>query len=191
MHMDRDDLQAQLLHTAELLEQFRRLAEQASQSQRHSAQELHRLTDAAPQILRGAANENFALLASQLQRDLGANLERIVEATRRKLLETGQQMTQTAHQSQQAADRLHRVVRGVWMAAACSVVMLATCLGSGIWLSSHYYEEVRRHQISAELLKAYNAADVTLCAGKLCANVDARAEGFGDQRQYRPVHARP
>lgn len=61
----------------------------------------------------------------------------------------------------------------------------------GGWLSKHYYEEIRRNQLSADLLKAYNAADVTLCEGRLCANVDVKSEKFGDKAQYRPVRDRP
>ena len=53
------------------------------------------------------------------------------------------------------------------------------------------YDEVRRYQLSAELLKAYDAADVTLCDGKLCANVDPKGAKSGDEGQYRPVRNRP
>lgn len=67
---------------------------------------------------------------------------------------------------------------------------MLVALGAGAWLSNHYYDEIRRNQISVELLRAYDAADVTLCGGKLCANVDMSAKGVGNKRQYKPVRAR-
>ena len=42
-----------------------------------------------------------------------------------------------------------------------------------------------------QLLKAYDAADVTLCDGRLCANIDPKGEAFGEEDQYRPVRDRP
>ena len=78
----------------------------------------------------------------------------------------------------------------VEVVGVCLASLVLIVLGGG-WLSRHYYDEIRRYQLSAELLKAYDAADVTLCNGKLCANVDPKAAKSGDKGQYRPVRDRP
>jgi antitoxin (DNA-binding transcriptional repressor) of toxin-antitoxin stability system len=55
----------------------------------------------------------------------------------------------------------------------------------------HYASVIRDNQLSAELLRAYNGADVTLCDhGRLCANVDIRARRYGERGQYLPVAPR-
>jgi hypothetical protein len=88
-----------------------------------------------------------------------------------------------------AMQTLHRHL--IWKVSAIALGSLALVLLGGGWLSKHYYDEVRRYQISAELLKAYDAADVTLCGDKPCANLDAKGEKFGDTGQYRLVRDRP
>jgi hypothetical protein len=76
-------------------------------------------------------------------------------------------------------------------AAVALALALALLLVGGAWLSLHYTRVIRDNQLSAELLKAYNGADVILCGnGKLCANVDTRGARYGDNRQYLPVRSR-
>jgi hypothetical protein len=60
----------------------------------------------------------------------------------------------------------------------------------GIWLASHYYNVIRENQIDAALMQAYNRADVSLCQGRLCANVDAKGARYGDDKQYLIVKPR-
>jgi len=72
-------------------------------------------------------------------------------------------------------------------AAFGSVLLLL--LGGG-WLLWQYRADIDHNRISAELLRAYNQADVTLCDGRLCANVDEKGKAYGDQKQYRPIQAR-
>ncbi|OWF62164.1 relaxation protein, partial [Xanthomonas vasicola pv. vasculorum] len=50
--------------------------------------------------------------------------------------------------------------------------------------------QIKDNQLRAELLRAYNAADVTLCNGQLCANVETKGRSYGDRRQYRQVKPR-
>jgi len=51
-------------------------------------------------------------------------------------------------------------------------------------------DEVRRNAIETALPRAYNQADVTLCGGRLCANIDESAQRFGDRKQYPRVKPR-
>nr|MDO6953614.1 relaxation protein [Xanthomonas vasicola] len=57
-------------------------------------------------------------------------------------------------------------------------------------LLAHYRQQIKDNQLRAELLRAYNAADVTLCNGQLCANVETKGAAYGDRRQYRQVKPR-
>lgn len=87
-----------------------------------------------------------------------------------------------------AARALYRHL--LWKVVGVCLASLALVVLGGGWLSRHYYEEIRRHQVSAQLLQAYDAADVTLCDGRLCANIDPKGDRFGEDDQYRPVRDR-
>lgn len=188
--MDMEKLQTLLLQTAEVLEQFRRQSEQASQRHHQSAAQLQQLTEAAPTILRQAAEGSFSVLSGQIRQEVGTGLDQAAEAARHAIRDGEHHLAQATRQSQQMAQQLQRVSRGLWLSTACSIALMAMAWAAGAWLSRHYYSEIRRHQVSAELLRAYDAADVTLCEGRLCANVDVSAKGVGSQRQYKPVHDR-
>jgi hypothetical protein len=69
----------------------------------------------------------------------------------------------------------------IWKVSAVVLAALALVLGGAIWLSVHYAEVIGDNQISADLLKAYNQADVTLCGDRLCAKVG---------KKYVPVELR-
>jgi hypothetical protein len=62
-----------------------------------------------------------------------------------------------------------------------ALVTLALLLGGAIWLSMYYADIICGNQISADLLKAYNQADVMLCDGRLCAKIG---------KKYLPVAPR-
>lgn len=188
--MDMEKLQTLLLQTAEVLEQFRRQSEQASQRHHQSGQQLQQLADTVPTILRNAADGSFSALAAQIRQEIGRGLGQTVDGVQQAMQEAGQQLSRSSDQSRLAAGQLDRVSRALWLSTACSIVLLMVAAGAGAWLSSHYYDEIRRNQISADLLRAYDAADVTLCDGALCANVDVSARGVGSEQQYRPVRPR-
>ena len=188
--MDMEKLQTLLLQTADVLEHFRRQSEQASHRHQLSAQQLHDVADTVPRLLRDAADGSFSTLSTQIRHEVGKGFEQAADTVQRTMRDAGQQMTRDTEQSRQVAEQLQRVSRALWISTACSITLLLTAVGAGAWLSGHYYDEIRRSQISAELLRAYDAADVTLCDGKLCANVDAGAKGVGDERQYKPVRSR-
>jgi hypothetical protein len=51
--------------------------------------------------------------------------------------------------------------------------------------------EYQRYDNAAKITRAFYASDATLCADRLCVNVDSNARRQGDKRQYRPVRPRP
>jgi type II secretory pathway component PulL len=77
-----------------------------------------------------------------------------------------------------------------WLMAVPAIVLAGCALavaGTLAW-TGQARREAERYRIEADLLRAYNAADVTLCGGRLCARIDAA--GRVDRRGYRPVAPR-
>ena len=55
----------------------------------------------------------------------------------------------------------------------------------------HYTKVIEDNQITADLMRAFNRADVVLCEkNQLCANVDTKGKRYGDHKQYFPVPGR-
>lgn len=91
-----------------------------------------------------------------------------------------------------SADSLRRE-RRLWGWAAPLALLAGSLLavGGAAYAVDQARAQVERHRIEAALLRAYNAADVTLCGERLCANVDPAAPGAGAAGRYRMVRARP
>ncbi len=86
-------------------------------------------------------------------------------------------------------EQLHRWA--IWKLAGVVGVSMALLLAGGVWLGMHYMHVIRENQLNARLLKAYNAADVTLCeSDQLCARVEPKAPRYGDHQQYQLVAPR-
>lgn len=73
-----------------------------------------------------------------------------------------------------------------WLVAGVlATMLLVVLLGGGLlW---HYRGVVADNQVEAELMRAINQADVSLCEGRLCARVDRTDKRFGD---YVPISSR-
>ncbi|MDQ1093913.1 hypothetical protein QE400_003326 [Xanthomonas sacchari] len=65
----------------------------------------------------------------------------------------------------------------------------ATVVAGGGWLQQ-YRHDIRDDPLRAERLRADTPADVTLCQGHLCANVEPSGPADGDRRQYRLLRPR-
>lgn len=153
--------------------------------------DLQQLAHQLPATVRAAADAEIQRLPVAVIERIGAGLEQPVTDYQRRLQEDSRQLRQAAHTLSDRIQRMQALHRHlIWKIAGIALGSLALVLAGGGWLSKHYYDEIRRNQMSAELLKAYNAADVTLCDGRLCANVDAAGQALGDHSQYRPVHLR-
>lgn len=170
---------------AALMERFERRSQQIEH-------ELQQLARQIPTVIRQATDVEMQRLPAAVMGKIEPGMQRSVTDYEQRLQVAGQQLQQASHALSNQIQRLQMLHRQlIWKVAGITLGSLALILLAGGWLSSHYYDEIRRYQLSADLLKAYNAADVTLCDGKLCANVDAKGRKFGEQGQYRPVHDRP
>lgn len=103
------------------------------------------------------------------------------------------QASQTARQELEQGTQALRRQRSLWSWTAPLALVIGAVLvtlGSG-WQVWHARQELQQIRIQTDLLRAYNAADVTLCEGQLCANVEPDGKRHGERRQYRLVRPRP
>jgi hypothetical protein len=160
---------------AALVEQFDRRCEHASGQLRQLAQQM-------PDVVRQSADEHFRRIPDEVMGGVRSGIERPVVAYEQRLREAGERLQQAskALASQlQRAETLHKQL--IWKVAGITLGSLVLLLAGGGWLSWHYYEEIRTNQVSADLLRAYNQADVTVCDGRLCAKVGKKdRQRFGD-----------
>jgi hypothetical protein len=165
---------------AAVVEQFDLRCEQTSRDIRQLAQQV-------PMAIQRSADEQFKQLTADIARNVQGGVEQPVQAYEQRLREAGQQLQHAsialAGQLQQAK-ALHKQL--AWKVAGITLGSLALLWGAGIWLSKHYYDEIRANQVSAELLKAYNESDVTLCGKQLCAKVDTKDKRHGEYLPVRP-----
>jgi hypothetical protein len=189
--MQQDELTTLIRRTATLMEQFERRCDRIEQRQQALTDALEQLSQQVPAAVRQAAEQSLQALPRELLGKVASGLEQPVGAYQRRLQEAGGLLddgSRTLAGQLQRMETLHRHL--VWKIVAVPVASLLLLLAGGTWLSSHYMQVIRHNQISAELLAAYNGGDVTLCEGRLCANVDLQGKAYGTQGQYRPVQPR-
>lgn len=163
---------------AALVEQFDRRCE-------HTSGQLQQLAQQVPGMVRQSADAHLRRIPEEVMGSVRSGIERPVAAYEQRLREAGEQLhrASTALTTQVLrAETLHKHL--VWKVVGITLGSLVLLLAGGGWLSWHYYEEIRKSQVSADLLRAYNQADVTLCDGRLCAKVGRRdRQRYGDYVQ--------
>lgn len=189
--MQKEDIEALAYKTGALLEQFVRYCEQQGQHQTAMAERLQHAISSVPEQMKLSANTLFSTLpqavTTQVENGLGAPIksyERKLEQSAGQLQERVGQLTKQLAQLESFSRRL------VWKVAAVVIAALLVAVVGGAMAVSYYHDEIKQSQISAELLHAYNQADVTLCDGHLCANVDKAGQKYGERGQYQPVRSR-
>ncbi|HYP84123.1 hypothetical protein [Variovorax sp.] len=153
----------------------------------HTGKELEKLAQDVPAAVRQSADEQLQRLSREIEARVRRGLEHPTADYEQRLHRAGEQLERaslTIAAQLQRAESLHRHL--VWKVASTVVASLVLLFAGGAWLSAHYFREISRHQISAELLRAYDRADVTLCGGQLCARVNAKDKRFGEYLPVRP-----
>lgn len=169
-----------LSQMAALVEQFRRSCEQ-------TAQELQEMVQRVPGTVRQATDEQIRRLPGEVMGSVRGGIEQPVAAYEQRLRHAGEQLQHASYAlttQLQRAEALHKQL--IWKVAGITLGSLILLLVGGGWLSKHYYDEIRQNRISAELLKAYNQADVTVCGDRLCAKVDRKDKRYGDYVPIKP-----
>lgn len=172
---------------AELMEVFERRCVQLEQRQMGITSNLHGLLSHLPDIARKSADEQLSRLPDAVIRLVQGGIDRPVNAYEQRLREAGtqlQQSTDALSRRIEAMDRIHRWL--IWKVAAVTFGCLVLLSCGGGWLLWKYRGEIRDHQVQAELLRAYNQADVNLCDGQLCARVETGGKKYGEYVRVKP-----
>ncbi|MEA9566824.1 MULTISPECIES: relaxation protein [unclassified Xanthomonas] len=189
--MNAQDPLALVSKAASLMEQFERRCIELEQQQNRLAQQLEQVAQSLPGVMTRSAEQTLQRVPDTLIRSMQQGMEQPVAGFEKRLQQAGNLIGEGAHS---LSDQLKRIERGqrvlLWKGVAVVIGSLLLLLAGGGWLLTQYRDEIRHNQLRAELLRAYNAADVTLCDGRLCANVETKGATYGDRRQYRPVRPR-
>ncbi|MCW4454739.1 hypothetical protein OK348_08010 [Flavobacterium sp. MXW15] len=179
--------------TAALMEQFQRNCERMEASQAQVAAALQQLARQIPAQVEQSANRTFGELARQAATGVRGAIAAPVAEYEKQLIEASRQIVQGAHSLAAQIKRQETLSRhAAWKSLLAAGLAVLLLLAGGTWLSLGYRQEIERNRVSAQLLEAYNRADVVLCGeGALCANVDTRAPAVGEKQQYRIIRSRP
>ncbi|MEO8810228.1 MAG: relaxation protein [Rhodanobacter sp.] len=190
--MNQDELTALIDKTATLMAQYERRGAAIDARLQGLGDTLDGLTRQLPVAMKASADGVLQTLPAEMGSVMRNGLGQSMGEYRQRLGEAGQNVEKASQALAGQISHLQRLHRQlIWKTMGAVVCALALLLAGGAWLSLHYTAVIRDKQLSAELLKAYNGADVTLCgSGKLCANVDTRAPRLGERRQYLPVKPR-
>ncbi len=156
--MSADELKNTVVQAAELLEYFKRQTTAASEANHAAAGRLRNAADAAPALFQQAANHAFDSFEQRFQA-----VDQRINTTAQKFME-----------------HLGHFEKRVMLVASI-VIFGAVALLCGAVAGAWYFKgEIEQNQLQANLLRAYNQADVNLCGGQLCVRVDKANKHFGD-----------
>ncbi len=190
--MNQDELTSLIDKTATLMAQYERRGAAIDSRLQALNDTLQGMVEQLPVVVRTSADDVLQTLPHQMGTLMKDGRGRAMGGYRQRLDAAGHDVEKASHALATQISQLQRLHRQiVWKAMAAVVLALVLLLSGGAWLSLHYTRVILENQLSAELLKAYNRADVTLCgSGNLCANVDSRAPRRGERRQYLLVNPR-
>lgn len=190
--MQQEQLTALIDKTATLMVQYERRGAAINSRLQALSDALEGLTQQFPAVVKTSADDMLQTLPAGLVSVVRDCLGQSMGDYRKRLDAAGQHVERTSQALAEQMSRLQRLHRQlIWKTMGAVVFTLTLLLAGGAWLSLHYTRVIRDNQLSAELLKAYNGADVTLCGkGNLCANVDTRGTRYGEHRQYLSVRPR-
>ncbi|MFC6839701.1 relaxation protein [Xanthomonas theicola] len=176
---------------AALMEQFERRCAELERQQRQLAQQLEQVAQALPGVLARSAQETLQRVPDTLIRQVQTGIDQPVAGFEKRLQQAGRSIGEGAHALSAQLKRIERLQRSLlWKTAAIVLGSLLLLLAGGGWLLVQYRQDIRDNQLRAQLLRAYNQADMTLCKDRLCANVESNGAVYGDRRQYRLVRPR-
>lgn len=184
-----NDVLALVQNTAALMEQFERRCSIIERQMHDVSTELRGLGRQLPDTVRQSADGSMDQLSEQVIHRVQDGLQAPLQNYEQRLNSATEQMAARSRQMEQQFDQLQQACRSLlWKTSMAVMLALLLVLMGGAWLSSHYHRVIRENQLSAELLKAYNKADVTLCGnGALCARVNAKAPPYGEKGEYLQV----
>lgn len=190
--MQMEELNALIDKTATLMVQYERRGAQIDARLQSLGEVLQGLTQRLPAVVRDSSKGLLQTLPGEMADTVRAGLGQSMGMYRQNIDAAGADIARSAHALAGQIEQLQSLHRRlIWKVTVVAVVTLALLLGGGVWLSMHYTRVIHDEQLSADLMKAYNGADVVLCGdGLLCANVDSKHARYGERGQYLPVKSR-
>jgi len=185
------ELEQQVIKTAALMEQFQRSCEGIDQRLLSLGDQVQDAAQQLPLAAQQAAASALKTLPDQVMRSMHDKLQQPVQNYQQALDQAGGEIRESTHALAQQIERmehLHRML--IWKTLGAAVISLLLLLAGGVWLAMHYASVIRENQISADLLKAYNSADVVPCGNRLCASVDLKGQRYGNNGEYLPIRSR-
>jgi hypothetical protein len=155
------------------------------------AERLQYAIGSVPEQMKQSADRLFSTLPQTVMVQLDSGLSAPIKSYERKLQQSGEQLQERVGQLTKQLAQLESFSRRlVWKIAAVVIAALLVAVVGGATAVSYYRDQIKQSQLSADLLHAYNQADVTLCDGQLCANIDKSGQKYGEHGQYQPVRLR-
>jgi ElaB/YqjD/DUF883 family membrane-anchored ribosome-binding protein len=190
--MQEDALTVLISKTAALMEQFERRCDEIDHRLLTSAEELQKLTQQLPAVVKQSASESMQAVPGQISSQVQLGLSRPVADYQQRLDKAGSDVGHASHALAQQITQMQRLQRLLlWKVVGVTAACLLLLLAGGLWLSMNYRKIIEDNQLTAELMTTYNHADLVMCEkNRLCANVDTKGKHYGDRRQYVPVLAR-
>jgi hypothetical protein len=183
------DDRAKLVQAASVMERVARLNQELSQSNLRAADTLERTANAMPIILQNATQTTLGQFTSDIAKAVHGGLSQPLGDFNRYLIDSVKHIDGIKHGMVQSRDQVAAVVDKLrWLVVGVLATMLLSIVAGGglLW---HYRSVIADNQFRADLMRAYNQADVRLCDdGRLCARVDRSDKRYGD---YAPIKPRP
>ncbi len=183
--MRQDETEQRLAKVSALMELFERNCVAMDQRLQSLAEGLQGAASQLPAVVGQAADRSLQILPGQVIDRVKDGLQQPVQNYQQRLDSAGGKISEGAQalaRQLQRMEQLHRLL--VWKVATITAGCLVLMIAGGLWLSTHYAGVIRENQLTADLLRAYNAADVSICDGRLCANVDPTAKRHGSKSEY-------
>jgi hypothetical protein len=184
--MQADDMKKAAIQVASLMERLSRASQEMSQSSKQATEHLQHAAQAAPAVLRQAADEALKELSANTVKAVHHGLNGPLDGFNRQVLDQVNRINGVMYTLDQAQQRMASTARklALLVASVIATMLLVVVAGSGLlW---HYKTVIAQNQISAELMQAFNQADVRFCGDRLCARVDKSDKRFGDYVPLKP-----
>jgi len=188
--MQHEDLMQISVRIAKFLEHVGRQSQETNRANLETSQQLERVVNAAPDILRRSIDATLGKITEGVVGVASRGLDDPMDRFNRKMVESDNRLTGLTHNLAGVVQRQEALVNKLLIAVVSVALAMLLTVAGGVWLGLKYKDEIKRNQISADLLKAYNKADVQVCDGRLCVRVDKGAKKYGAKGEYVRVKSR-
>lgn len=189
--MDADDLKTLALRLAALGERLDQRSEAASRRVEQAAAALDRGAQQLSASTAGFTRDVAQALRHQAGEIVGSGIGAAAGAFDEQVRAAAKSASAAARGLEAEVQALRRERRTwAWMGGGAMLLGGFLAVGASLFAVTEGRRQLAQQRVEAELLRAYNRADVTLCDGVLCANVDDAGPRRGDRKQYRPVRIR-